>query len=127
MVKERPHGTPSHRDMEFGFHWFYLLGTQKGYLGTMYLYLTSPYGWKGPSEVTEPKPHPAPNIMTSCSSAASFIPYHRKLNQMKKLRPRTDHSTNCEKLLDGVQSKSDALQFQTAVNVSVLQGYREQC
>lgn len=76
------------------------------------------------------------NPLHSCSSAASSFLIlvdgsQLPTQHMKELvPPRTGHSSSgkpYEKLLDGVQMKSDALQFQTAVNVSVLQGYTEQC
>lgn len=93
-------------------------------------------GREGLSEVIEPKP----TLLTSCSSAASFTPYSHRRGQSRAYHP-THEGTHCllgqatsalgsssyEKPLDGVQLKSDSLQFQTAVNVSVLQGYREQC
>lgn len=83
---------------------------------------------------------PSPTSLASCPSAASFIPYHHRRGEIRAYHPShegTHHlprqtrptleSSDCEKLLDGAQPKSDALQFQTAVNVSVLQGYTEQC
>lgn len=101
--------------------------------------VTDPQGGKGPQ--WPQNPIPAPNITDQLffSCLIHSLSSQKKLD--KTLPPHTHEGThhlpgqtiptlghsNCEKLLDGVQMKSDTLQFHTAANVSVLQGYTEQC
>ena len=86
-------------------------------------------------------PIPTPNITDQLFFSCLIHSLSSQKRLGKTLPPHTHEGThhlpgqtiptlgcsNCEKLLDGVQPKSDTLQCQTAANVSVLQGYTEQC